>query len=187
MGHPKKNKRTGLYGGYGNNRGNSFLTDLGDSLKKAKDSIYNPMRKKGYVKAGNKWVSKDTKSMAKDVMKHDVDFNKFNSYVSDSGRVKKSGTRKTRLQDAANLVLASKKEKKQGDDSLYSTYASLGQQKVKPTPPVSTTTSNVTASTTNKKTKRKPTNVSLDTLGVNLTYYKRGGKVKKSSRSGQYD
>ena len=124
--------------------------------------------------------------MAKDVMNYDVDFNKFNSYVSNSGKLKKSGNRKSRLQDAANLVLASKKEKKQGDGSLYNTYASLGDKKVTPTQTTSTTNT-VTASTTPTKTKRQPSTVSLDSLGVNLSYYKQGGKMKRSSKGGQYN
>ena len=186
MRQPKINKRTGLSGGYGNNRRSSFLTDLGSSLKKVKDAVYNPKRSQGYVKAGNKWVSKDTKSMAKDVMNYDVDFNKFNSYVSNSGKLKKSGNRKSRLQDAANLVLASKKEKKQGDGSLYNTYASLGDKKVTPTQTTSTTNT-VTANTTPTKTKRQPSTVSLDSLGVNLSYYKQGGKMKRSSKGGLYN
>ena len=189
MRQPKTNKRTGLSGGYSNNRRSSFLTDIGSSLKKVKDAVYNPKRSQGYVKAGKKWVSKDTKSMAKDVMNYDVDFNKFNSYVSNSGKLKKSGNRKSRLQDAANLVLASKKEKKQGDGSLYNTYASLGDKKVTPTTPTPTTpaTNTVTASTTPTKTKRQPSTVSLDSLGVNLSYYKQGGKMKRSSKGGQYN
>jgi len=189
MHKPKKNKQTGLYGGYKNNRGSGFLSSLGDSLNKAKDAVYNPMRSKGYVKAGNKWVSKDTKNMAKDVMKYDTDFNKFNSYATKSGRLKKSGTRKTRLQDASDLVIASKKEKKSGDGSLYNTYANLGETKVTPTK-TTPTTNTVTANTTTtppKKPKSKPTSIELGALGRTLTYYKKGGKVKKSSRGNQYD
>tara|TARA_B110000902_G_C14282329_1_gene577417 strand:+ start:2003 stop:2590 length:588 start_codon:yes stop_codon:yes gene_type:complete len=195
MRQPRKNKRTGLSGGYSNNRRSSFLTDIGSSLKKIQDAVYNPKRSQGYVKAGKKWVSKDTKSMAKDVMKHDVDFNKFNSYASKSGRLKKSGTRKSRMQDAADLVIASKKEKREGDDSLYNTYATLGEQKTKTTP----TTSNVTASTTPtettasttkkpaKKNKSQRSSVSLSSLGVSLNYYKQGGQMKRTPKSGQHD
>ena len=182
---PKRNR----HGIYKIRYGFDYGARTGSGLKKITDKVKDMFSSSVY--------NKDTKRMAKNVMKYDGDFNRFNTYVKDVGPFqikKKVGTRKERLADATKLVREAKKDKRAGDSTMYDLYASYGQKGTKPNTEIQNTEENVFATNTTKtKTKTKsssPTqksSVSLSNLGVNISYYKKGGKIKKSKGFTQHD
>ena len=181
---PKRNR----HGIYKIRYGFDYGARTGSGLKKAAEKVKDMFSSSVY--------NKDTRRMAKNVMKYDGDFNRFNTYVQDVGPFqikKKVGTRKERLADATKLVREAKKDKRAGDSTMYDLYASYGQKGTKPKTEIQNTEENVVATNNKKPPKTKSsspsknTSVGLSNLGVSVSYFKRGGKIKKGNSFDQYD
>lgn len=182
MRQPKLNKRTGLYGRYSGkgNGSRSSNSSSNLSLEDLMDKVYNPQRKKGLVRVGNKWVSKKTRAMAKDVRVNDADWQRQNP--------KKYTTRKERKSDSVDAVMHAKRMNKLGDSTELDVYAGYGDKKPKvKTPPVKGVTPPVNDVVDSSKKSMNGTTVGLSSLGTSVTYYKRGGSMKKGRGFDQHD